>query len=164
MPTAEQGHYAKASNILAFKEAAEKAANKTVSKSNAAARPKDHVIPRDRDAKKKPLAEILSFSERMIRGWLSRMRKDAKQARDERIFDMWLACHTQEEIAAKLGCDEKTVGNVVSGISARLPDFQTMAVLTEEERDGAHTHGGRNTVSTLMPSCTTTKRPSDRRP
>lgn len=31
--------------------------------------------------------------------WLSRIDKDAKEARNKRIFDMWLACYTQDEIA-----------------------------------------------------------------
>ena len=54
---------------------------------------------RERDAKKKHLANILSVSERTVREWLSRIDKDTKEARDKRIFDLWLACWTQEEIA-----------------------------------------------------------------
>jgi hypothetical protein len=49
--------------------------------------------------KKKELATILSVSERTIRNWLSRIDKDAKEARDKRIFERWMACHSQEEIA-----------------------------------------------------------------
>ena len=54
---------------------------------------------RDRDDKKKQLASILSVSERTVRDWLSRIDKDSKEARDKRIFAMWLACRTQDEIA-----------------------------------------------------------------
>ena len=32
--------------------------------------------------------------------WLSRIDKDSKDARNKRIFDKWLACYTQKEIAA----------------------------------------------------------------
>lgn len=35
--------------------------------------------------------------------------KDAKDARDKRIFDLWLACHTQEEIAEAAGVDQAEV-------------------------------------------------------
>jgi hypothetical protein len=87
-----------------------------------------HQTPeRERDAKKAHLARVLSVSERTLRGWLSRIDKDAKEARDRRIFDLWLACHTGAEIAEREDCDEKTVGNVVSGISEHLPDFQKAA-------------------------------------
>jgi len=46
---------------------------------------------KERDAKKTRLAKILSVSERTIRNWLSRIDKDAKESRDKRIFDLWLA-------------------------------------------------------------------------
>jgi hypothetical protein len=43
--------------------------------------------------------------------WLSRIDKDAKEARNKRIFDMWMACHTQEEIAKKCECPQQTVAD-----------------------------------------------------
>jgi DNA modification methylase len=59
-----------------------------------------HVTPaREREEKKKELAALLSVSERTIRNWLSRIDKDEKEAQDKRIFELWLACWTQEEIA-----------------------------------------------------------------
>ncbi len=83
-----------------------------------------HTTPeRERNDKKKQLAKILSVSERTIRDWLSRIDKDSKEARDKRIFEMWMACSTQEEIAAEVNCDQKTVANVVSGETADLPNF-----------------------------------------
>ena len=39
------------------------------------------------------------------------------------IFNLWLQCYTQEEIAAECECDQKTVTNIVSGITADLPNF-----------------------------------------
>ena len=58
---------------------------------------------RDRDAAKGRLSRILSVSDRTVRDWLSRIDKDSKEARKRRIVDMWMACHTQEEIASSLG-------------------------------------------------------------
>ena len=78
---------------------------------------------RDREGKKAELARILSVSERTVRDWLSRMDKDAKEARDKRIFEAWLACRTQEEIAEAENVDQKTVGNQISGKTADLPKF-----------------------------------------
>ncbi len=81
-----------------------------------------HATPdRERDSKKKHLATILSVSERTIRDWLSRVDKDTKDARNKRIFDLWLACWTQEEIAAAVGCDQDTVSEIVRK-SAELPE------------------------------------------
>lgn len=54
---------------------------------------------REREGKKTELASILSVSERTVRDWLSRIDKDAKEDRDQRIFEAWLACRTQQEIA-----------------------------------------------------------------
>jgi predicted transcriptional regulator len=41
------------------------------------------------------------------------MDKDAKEARDRRIFELWLACHTQQEIAEELGCPQQTVADLM---------------------------------------------------
>lgn len=69
-----------------------------------------HSTPeRERDEKKRQLAKILSVSERTVRDWLSRIDKDAKEQRNARIFDLWLACHTQEEIAAEVGATRDEV-------------------------------------------------------
>jgi hypothetical protein len=73
------------------------------------------------------IARVPTVSERTVRDWLSRIDKDSKEACDKRIFEMWLACWTGAEIAESAGCDEKTVTNVVSGISENLPDFQKVA-------------------------------------
>ena len=64
---------------------------------------------REREAKKKHLASILSVSERTISKWLSRMDKDAKAELRERAFALWLACHTQEEIAEAIGYSRPAV-------------------------------------------------------
>lgn len=73
-----------------------------------------HTTPeRDRDGKKAHLAKILSVSERTIREWLSRIDKDSKEARNKRIFDLWLSCRTQEEIAEEVGV---TQGEVAKSI------------------------------------------------
>lgn len=83
-----------------------------------------HQTPeRDRDEKKKHLAHILSVSDRTVREWLSRIDKDAKEARNQRIFDLWLACWTQDEIASELGCTRDDVRGSLGdcGDIAKLP-------------------------------------------
>ena len=45
------------------------------------------------------------------RDWLSRIDKDAKEARDKRIFDLWLECYEQE-IANAVGITKQAVEQV----------------------------------------------------
>lgn len=85
---------------------------------------------KDRDEKKKQLASILSVSERTVREWLSRMDKDAKESRDRRIFDLWLACWTQQEIAAETGAPQQTIADV-------LTEFGDIAKLGKSDRAAA---------------------------
>jgi len=83
---------------------------------------------KDRDPKKKQLAKLLSVSERTVRDWLSRIDKDSKEARDKRIFELWLACYTQEDIAEKVGCGRHDVDNVLRK-TADLPENAKPAAL-----------------------------------
>ena len=80
-----------------------------------------HATPdRERDEKKKQLAAILSVSDRTIRDWLSRIDKDSKEARDRKIFDLWLACWGHEEIGSEVGLTSQAVGHVLKEM-AELP-------------------------------------------
>lgn len=76
---------------------------------------------RDRDEKKRQLAKILSVSERTIREWLSRIDKDSKDARNKRIFESWLSCHTDAEIASDVDLSEEGVRKITQQ-SAELPE------------------------------------------
>jgi len=57
-----------------------------------------------------------------VREWLSRIDKDTKEARDKRIFDLWLACWTQEAIGEEIGITKETVSEIVSQKMANLPE------------------------------------------
>ena len=96
-----------------------------------------HVTPEsERTEKKRQLARILSVSASSVQSWLSRIDKDAKDARDKRIFSKWLACWTQEEIAESEGITKETV----STICQIFPDLEksdksktTLATYSEPE-------------------------------
>lgn len=45
------------------------------------------------------------------------MDKDAKEARDKKIFELWLACWSIEDIATETGASKSDVDRVVSGFS-----------------------------------------------
>lgn len=117
---------------------------------------------REKDATKARLARVLSVSDRTVRDWLSRTDKDAKERRDQRIFDLWLACWTQEEIAADVGCDPTDKALRVSGNSEDLPKNQKAAsdhatdfdppiynVWKQQERTSGASHFGNSEVRWL---------------
>jgi len=60
-----------------------------------------------------------------IRDWLSRVDKDAKEARNKRIFDLWLACWTQQEIADAVGITKQAV-DLVCQEMANLPKLDKL--------------------------------------
>ena len=57
-----------------------------------------------------------------MQGWLSRIDKDAKDARDKRIFSKWLACWTQDEIAESEGIGK----GEISGICSEFPELEKL--------------------------------------
>jgi transposase len=79
----------------------------------------------ERDDKKKQLAKILSVSERTVRDWLGRIDKDAKEQRKQRIFDLWLAGHSTDEIAELTGASKADVSGVCSKM-AELPNLNKL--------------------------------------
>lgn len=89
--------------------------------------------PRKQEGKKAELAKLLSVSERTIRSWLSRDDKDNKEARDKRIFQLWLSCWTQEEIAEREGTSVQPVKDALSDILADLPKYLKPVVLHQEQ-------------------------------
>jgi len=59
--------------------------------------------------KKTRLAKILSVGENTVRDWTSRTDKDDKAEKSGQVFAMWLACHTQQEIADAVGWSQPAV-------------------------------------------------------
>jgi len=115
---------------------------------------------RDRDEKKKQLAKILSVSDRAIREWLSRVDKDSKDARNKRIFELWLACYTQDEIAEAVGCSQSEVAKSIPNgdiaewnksdapAASHLTDFQVPLynVWRQQEKTPGSGHFGNSEV------------------
>ena len=53
--------------------------------------------------------------------WLGRIDKDAKEEQKNRVFDLYLACFTQEEIAERLDISQQTVSDTLPDL-ARSPN------------------------------------------
>lgn len=81
---------------------------------------------KDSGQQKRQLTADLAVSKRTLRGWLARIDKDAKARRDRRIFQMHMACYTQQEIAEAVGCSQPEVTKILSQM-AELPDVMKVA-------------------------------------
>jgi len=71
------------------------------------------------------------------RDWLSRMDKDAKEARNKRIFDLWLACWGQDEIAKEASCSLGEVNAVISEL-AKVPNLKKSDTAAAEHATDFH--------------------------
>jgi hypothetical protein len=78
------------------------------------------------------IAKMLSVGKAKISGWLARTVKEQKDRRDRKIFQMWMACHPQEEISKAADCDQATV--------ARLTDEFMRTVLQNQMHKSAADH------------------------
>jgi len=54
------------------------------------------------DQRQEDIAKALGVSQSTVANWLSRTLKEEKERKRDKAFALWLACHTQEEIAEAL--------------------------------------------------------------
>lgn len=76
------------------------------------------------------IAKTLSVGKRKISEWLSRTVKEEKDRRNEKMREMWLACHTDGEIATALGCERSTV-------TKAIPDLVKLVLENRIHKSGA---------------------------
>jgi hypothetical protein len=70
---------------------------------------------KDRPEFKKRLPGLFSVTVQTVNNWLSRIDKDTEVKQKKEAFDLWLACHTQQEIADKIGKGQKTISRWIDG-------------------------------------------------
>ncbi len=63
------------------------------------------------DHSQKEIGEALGVSQSTVSTWLSRTLKDEKERKKKAAYDLWLACHTQEEIADRAEVPRQTVAD-----------------------------------------------------
>lgn len=83
---------------------------------------------------KQEIAEALSVTLRRVNHYLSDEDAKLKQQRDEKILAMWLACHTQQEIAEAVGVTSETVSSFLQknqNLEA-FPKSEKSAILHED--------------------------------
>lgn len=66
---------------------------------------------------KADIAKTLSVSEKSIARYLTDVDKNLRAERKERIMAMYLACYTQDEIAAAVGVPRKTVADSIDSLA-----------------------------------------------
>lgn len=83
---------------------------------------------------KKEIAETLSVSERTVSGYLADTDKQLREQRRETIRALWLACHTQQEIADAVGVDKATASRELEDCCnpEALPKSNKLAALHED--------------------------------
>jgi DNA-binding NarL/FixJ family response regulator len=66
-------------------------------------------------AKEDPeIASLFSVSTRTIENWTRDLREKEKEELERSIFDLWLSCWSQEEIAEKLNVAQQTVSSLIN--------------------------------------------------
>ncbi|MHC1585720.1 MAG: hypothetical protein ACXQS7_05630 [Candidatus Syntropharchaeia archaeon] len=64
--------------------------------------------------RKKELADLFSVSIRTIESWTRDLREKEKEEQEQRIFELWLSCWSQEEIAEELGVSQAEISRAVN--------------------------------------------------
>lgn len=85
---------------------------------------------------KEEIANILSVSKRMVSNYLSDIDKQLREERKEKIFNLWLAGHTLEEIAESVNTTFKTVDNQIQEFVKveTLPNLQKVLANFQDEK------------------------------
>jgi transcriptional regulator with XRE-family HTH domain len=84
-------------------------------------------------AKQTEIAETLSLKPSTISGYLSRTIKEQKERQKKQVYDLWLACHTQEEIAERVGVTHQTVSNWITEYFAKSSDNEVFAKFQDSD-------------------------------
>lgn len=97
--------------------------------------------PQDRKEKKQELAKILSVAQRTLNSWFTDIDKQYRKERDEKILSMFLACYTQDDIAAAVDLTRSEVAGKIQVLSesADLPKPTIHAQNYELEDDSLPT-------------------------
>ena len=84
------------------------------------------------DQSQKEIAKSLGVSQSTVANWLSRTLKEEKERKRDKAFALWLACHTQDEIAAAVDMTQRAISEWEDDFRKKLevdiflnsPDFE----------------------------------------
>lgn len=78
------------------------------------------------------IAKVLSVSKRSVGTYLKNIKDNLVEEQNKVIFDMLMACYTQEEIAEKIGCDSTDKRLRLSGKVEEFPNYQKVFATYQE--------------------------------
>jgi len=87
---------------------------------------------------KKYIAKILSVTVETAQDWTSRTDKDDKAEREQRIFDMWLACYTQQEIGDAVGLSRETIKDWEKDFGEKRDSPETTKITAAQRAAAEH--------------------------
>lgn len=81
------------------------------------------------------IAEVLSVAPRSVDRYLTDIDRQIKDDRKQTIFDMWLACHTQQEIADEVGVSQPEIAEEVKESSEldKCPKLIKLSALHDDD-------------------------------
>lgn len=82
---------------------------------------------KERVQKKADLMQLLSVSKSTIAEWMKDIDRSAREARDKKIRQMWLACYTEKEIGDAVGFTQQAA-------NLTLQEFPDLEKLVKSER------------------------------
>lgn len=68
----------------------------------------------------KEIARRLKVRDEKVTQWLKAIRDEEKKQREAKMWDMWLSCHTQQEIATELETPQPTVNRILQKLSTKF--------------------------------------------
>jgi len=71
------------------------------------------------------IAMTLHVTKSKVSAWLARTVRDIQESRDKKIKQMWLACHTQEDIATAANCTQAWVAELAKKFISKVLENQT---------------------------------------
>ncbi len=105
-----------------------------------------------RDEEKAEFEAIFSVSRRTLERWLARRDKDLKAERERRLASLWLACHTEQEIAEAVGLPQRTVSRAI-GELAKSDSWRKWLLLASYDQDPESERPNSGTSCVTLP-CT----------
>ena len=111
------------------------------------------------DQSQKEIAKSLGVSQSTVANWLSRTLKEEKERKRDKAFALWLACHTQDEIAAAVDMTRQAIAvwedefakKLEVDIFANSPDFEVPIynVWKQQTKTAGVSHFGNSEVRWL---------------
>ena len=81
------------------------------------------------------IAKEASVRKAVALEWTSAIRQAEQDRENEAIFDLWMACYTQEQIAGETGIPQRTVADRIAVLAEKFPGTKSLK-LSEYGEDG----------------------------